>query len=216
MAASGTLYFPNGILLYLGSSISYKDYAGKYKRLVDWVKQTLSSAAYADSLYLTDGGYTSTTVTFDDATTGVRVIYNPVADDAVSANLYLVLPDNAGIFGRGAGSQRKINEWTDSQGKAHTIATLYDGGSIAEFSADRTRVVKGKFIIEAAGGGNFGISYKPNNLGAFYVDTYGTVQKPTAQQAYQGYGWYFDNGLVVPTGPDNAPASVSGHYCITF
>jgi hypothetical protein len=205
LATSGTLYFANGILLYLGSGISYGEYTGKYKRLVDWVKQTLSSAAYTDSLYLTDGSYASATVTFDDGTTGVRVVYNPVADDAVSANLYLVLPDNAGIFGRGAGSQRKINEWTDSQGNAHVINTLYDGKAIGQFSQDTIKTLTGE-------GGRV-IGSLGSVDGIFYG--WGVVADGGAGGA-GSLRLAMDSSLQSPGGTNTAPASVSGHYCITF
>jgi hypothetical protein len=136
MAGTGTKYYTNGLLLHLGSDMSYGQYAGKYKALVGWLKQTLATAGYGDSLYLTDGTHEDTTVTFDDATTGVMVVYDPIADDAVADDLYFVLPDGAGLFARGSGSQRKITEWEDGQGTSHTVVTLYDGKTIGAGGPD--------------------------------------------------------------------------------
>jgi hypothetical protein len=133
-----------------------------------------------------------------------------------TAGSYMVLPDARGIFLRGSGQQSRTISWLDSQNTQHTVDTLYDGKSIGEFISDRSRNITGRFAIEAAGGGSFGVSYQIANTGAFYTDDYSTRQKPSAQTAYQGYGWFFDASRGVPTGPDNAPASGSYVIGITY
>jgi hypothetical protein len=136
------------------------------------------------------------------------------------AGEYFVLPNAQGVFLRSTGSQTRTITWTDLQGGQHTVNTLYDGGAIGRFQGDRSRRLTGNLgnlyvsaISTTSGGG----SLRNDNTSLFWNAN--TGRWSTTAEAIQ-----FDNNVKpvldsmnqVPTGADNAPASISLQAVISY
>jgi hypothetical protein len=116
---------------------------------------------------------------------------------------FMKLPDCRGIFLRGAGSQTRAAEWTDYAGTPRSANTVYDGGATGKWTADRIREIYG----------NPGSPAINSPSGVFHLVGGSThVNRDVTSLALIN----MHASIQVPTGPDNAPASVSVYTAITY
>lgn len=141
----------------------------------------------------------------DDLNPTAEAFYKCDAGGArTTSGTYLKLPDARGIFMRGAGSQSRANV------SPLTGNTTFDGGAIGKYTADRIRNATGHFasgtsigIVETSGIVTVSTAGQPIGVAVTsLVSNYNRVNVNLANQ--------------VPTGADNAPASISAQICITY
>jgi hypothetical protein len=121
---------------------------------------------------------------------------------------YMQLPDCRGMFVQGSGSQTRDVNWMDTGGTEHSASTVYDGGAIGKRSTDRMRNITGG-VADYDGAFEFlsGCLFAASQTGARISGTISGSYNTTIG---------LDASRVVPTGPYNAPASISFRICITY
>jgi hypothetical protein len=133
---------------------------------------------------------------------------------------YMRLPRMDGLFRRATGSQTRTITWTDSQGGQHTVNTLYDGKDIGRFQGDRSRRLTGNLgnlYVSATSTTSGGGSFRNDNTSLFW-------NANTGRWSATSEPIQFDNNVKpvldsmnqVPTGADNAPASISLQAVISY
>jgi hypothetical protein len=142
-----------------------------------------------------------------------------------TAGQYMTTPNAKGVFLRGAGSQRVIVYWQDSQGGWHNckaggvpgnvgeigadgktiVDTLYDGGDIAEFRPDTIRTLTGEGgRVVGTHGSLSGSFYSWGQLPEGGAGSIGSVRLA------------MDSSLQSPGGTNTAPGSVSCMIVISY
>jgi hypothetical protein len=130
--------------------------------------------------------------------------YKCDVDGTRNANgLYMRVADWRGLFSRAAGANAVFKAAND---------TPYDGNAIGNFTGDASRRIVAGFDSECS----IRLSRYATPTGAFVKST--TAMWGMAfSDSTTSYGILgIDSGLVVPTAPENRPASISALICISY